>query len=85
MSVAPSSRRRPPQAVVELVEVGPGIAVVGAEAGQVDVGQKEHVVDDQTGMASGMSWQVQRLDGYAAAEIEDVPLFEPFGIGPCLV
>ena len=45
----------PAEALVELVEVGPGVAVVGAEAGEVDVGEEEDVVDDEAGVAAGVT------------------------------
>ena len=45
----------PPQRLVELVEVGPGVAVIGSEAGEVDVGEEEHVADLETAVAPGVA------------------------------
>ena len=70
------------QARLEVLEVAPHVAVVRPEAGQVDVGQEEHVAADaEAAVATGVAGQVHGLDGRAAAEVEDVTVGEAVGVG----
>ena len=69
------------QARLEVLEVAPHVAVVRAEAGEVDVGEEEHLaVDTEAAVAAGVAGEVHGLDG-RAAEIEDVAVAEAGGIG----
>ena len=69
------------QARLEVLEVAPDVAVVRAEAGQVDVGEEEHLaVDTEAAVATRVPGKVHGLDG-RATEVEDVAVAEPGGVG----
>ena len=69
------------QARLEILEIAPHVAVVRTESRQVDVGQEEHAVDPESAVATGVSGQVHRFDGYTAAEIEHVTVRESLRVG----
>ncbi len=76
------SQRR--ERALEVGEARPGVAVVGPEAGEIDVGEIEHVVglDPEERVAACVPGCVQHADAHAAAEIEDVAVAERLRVGP---
>ena len=62
----------PAQALFEVFEVAPGIAVVRTESGQVDVREKEDIAfDSEATMAAGMTGEMDGFDR-EPAEVETV-------------
>ena len=59
------------QRALEILQVRPGVAVVRAEAGEVDVAEEEHVVrlGEQRAMSARVAGQMDRAHG-GAAELE---------------
>ena len=70
-----------PEALLKIIEVAPGVTVVGTEAGEVYVRQKEDIVgNSEAAMAAGMPWKVNALDRQTA-EVKDVAITEAAGVG----
>ena len=73
------------QAALEIFQIRPRVAVVGTEAGEVDVAQVEEAsfspVDEQTAVAPGVARGVEHPD-LDAAQIKDSTVLEALRVGP---
>ena len=69
------------QRLLEVVEAAEHVAVVGPEAGEIDIGQEEHPAGDaEPAVTGGVPRKVHGLDG-DAAEVPDMPVLEGERVG----